>query len=86
MGSLDVDFLFTNIQLEETIDTCPNTLFENIERVEGLSKKEFKETLSLPTKESYFIFNGKLDGVTMGPTLANAFLYTLKRIGYKLFI
>ena len=60
MGSLDVDFLFTNIPLEETIDICTNTLFENTEKVEGLSKIEFKELLSLATKESYFIFNGQL--------------------------
>ena len=82
MGSLDVDSLFTNIPLEETIDICTYTLFENMEKVEGLSKIEFKELLSLATKESYFIFNGQLykqvDGVAMGsplgPTLANAFL------------
>ena len=54
MGSLDVDCLFTNISLEETIDICTNTLFENMEKVEGLSKIEFKELLSLATKESYF--------------------------------
>ena len=70
IGSLDVDSLFTNIPLEETIDICTNTLFENMEKVEGLSKIEFKELLSLATKESYFIFNGKLykqvDGVAMG--------------------
>ena len=43
---------------------------------------ELKKILSLATKESYFISNGKLykhvDGVVMGshlgPTLANAFL------------
>ena len=82
MGSLDVDSLFTNIQLEETIDICTNTLFENTEKVEGLSKIECKELLFLATKESYFIFNGKLyekvNGVAMGsplvPTIANAFL------------
>ena len=82
MGSLDVDSLFTNIPLEETIDICTNTLFENVEKVEALSKIEFKELLSLATKESYFIFNGQLykqvDGVAMGsslgPTLANAFV------------
>ena len=81
MGSLDVDSLFTNISLEETIDICTNTLFENMEKV-GLSKIEFKELLSLATKESYFTFNRQLynqvDGVAMGsplgPTLANAFL------------
>ena len=36
MGSLDVDFLFTNIPLEETIGICTNKLFENTEKVEGL--------------------------------------------------
>ena len=73
MGNLDVDSLFTNIPLEETIDICTNTLFENTEKVEGLSKIEFKELLSLATKESYFIFNGQLykqvDGVAMGSSL-----------------
>ena len=82
MGSLDVDSLFTNIPLEETTDICANTLFENTEKAEGLSKIEFKELLFLTAKESYFIFYGKLykqvDGVAMvsplGPALANAFL------------
>ena len=55
MGCLDVDCLFTNIRLEETIDICANTLFENTEKVEGLSKIEFKELLSLATKESCFV-------------------------------
>ena len=87
MESLDVDPLFTNIPLEETIDICTNTLFENTEKVEGLSKIEFKELLSLATKESYFISNGQLykqvDGVAMGlplgPMLANAFLIHFKK-------
>ena len=81
MGSLDVDYLFINIPLEETIDICINTLFENTEKV-GLSKIEFKKLLSLATKESYSIFNRKLYkqvggvaiGSPLGPTLVNAFL------------
>ena len=51
MGRLEVDSLFTDIPLEENIDICTNTLSENTERVKGLSKKEFKELLSLATKE-----------------------------------
>ena len=82
MGSLDVDSLFTNIPLEETIEICTNELFKESETIEGLSKTEFKELLSLATKDSHFIFDGTLykqiDGVAMGsplgPTLANAFL------------
>ena len=68
----DVDSLFTNFPLEENIDICFNTLFENMEKV-GLSKIEFKELLSLDTKESYF--QGKLyeqvdeDGVALGSQL-----------------
>ena len=82
MGSQDVASLFTIIPHEETIDICANTIFENIERVEGLTKIEFKELLSLATKESYFIFTEKVyqqvDGVAMGSPLGsiltNAFL------------
>ena len=85
-GSLDVDCPFTNIPLEEAIDICANTLFESTGKA-GLSKKEFKELLSLATKESYFIFSGKLytqvDGVAMGsplgPALANYFFVHLNK-------
>ena len=81
MGKSDVDSLFSNIPLEETIDICTNTRFENTEKV-GLSKIEFKELLYLATKKSYFIFDIKVykqvDGVAMGSplglTLANDFL------------
>ena len=82
MRSLDVDSLFTNTPLEETIDIYTNKLFEITIRVESLSKIEFKELISLATKKSCFIFNGKMykrvDEVAMGspigPNLANAFL------------
>ena len=91
MESLDVDSLFTNIPLKQTISICTKKLFENTEKVVGLPKIEFEELLSLATKEFYFIFNGKLykqvDGVAIGspliPTLDNIFLVILKRIGYK---
>ena len=38
MGSLDVDSLFTNIPLEETIEICTNKLFTESETAEDLSK------------------------------------------------
>ena len=44
--SQDFDSLFTNVPLKETIHISANTLFENIDRVEGLSKIEFKQDLS----------------------------------------
>ena len=82
MASLDVDSLFTNIPLDETINICTESIYDQNDTVEGLSKSEFKELLSLASKESYFIFNEflykQIDGVAMGsplgPTLANAFL------------
>ena len=42
MGSLDVDSLFTNIPLEETINICANILFEYTARIEGLSKNNLR--------------------------------------------
>ena len=59
MGSLDPDFLFTDIPFEENIDISRNIPFENTERVKGLSKEKLKELLSIATKESYFIFSRK---------------------------
>ena len=40
MDSLDVDSLFTNIHLEETIDICFNQLFINIDTGKGFTKKK----------------------------------------------
>ena len=81
MASLDVDSLFTNIPLDETINICTESIFNESDAVEGLNKSEFKELFSLANKESYFIFNEllykQIDGVAMGSplgtTLANAF-------------
>ena len=81
MGSLDIDLLFTNIPLEETINICTNLLYNNEYGIDGINKSEFKN-LSLATQESYFIFSDALykqkDGVAvgspLGPTMANVFL------------
>ena len=40
MGSLEVDLLFSNIPLDETIDICGNQLFENTDTVEVFTKSE----------------------------------------------
>ena len=69
MGSLDVDSLFTNIPLEKTINICTEPIYDQNDNVEGLNKSEFKELLSLATKESYFIFieilYKRIDGVAV---------------------
>ena len=88
MASLDVESLFTNIPLEETIKNCVNHLFSNNFHGVKLSRKDLYELLKLATTESSFIFDNKLykqiDGVAMGsplgPTLANAFLGHYEKI------
>ena len=58
MDSLDVESLYINILLEETIGICVNQLFENTDTVEGFKKSELKQLLCLATKKSYFMFKG----------------------------
>ena len=50
MGSLDIDSLFTNISLEESIGNCINELLKNNDIVHGLKESELKDFLSLPQK------------------------------------
>ena len=57
MGGLAVDPLFTNIPLKEIIRICTESIYDQNDSTESLNKFEFKEILSLATKESYFIFN-----------------------------
>ena len=82
MSSLDVDSLFTNIPLEETMNICVDSLFTDKDLVSNIDKETFRLLLKLALSESCFVFDGKLysqkDGVSMGsplgPSLANAFL------------
>ena len=82
MASFDVESLFTNIPVKETIDICMNSLFRNCDAVAGIAKNCFRSMLEISVLNSYFIFDQKLyqqiDGVGMGlplgPTFANAFL------------
>ena len=83
MASLDVDGLFTNISLDETIDICVKKLFKTPDTlVKGISKNDFRNLLNLVTKESFFTFNNKFYiqvddvalGSPLGQILANIFL------------
>jgi hypothetical protein len=82
MVSFDVESLFTNIPLDETIDICVDRVYHRKKKVKGLLKRHFKQLLTHATKSSCFLFNGtyycQIDGVAMGsplgPTLANLFL------------
>ena len=82
MASLDVDSLFTNIPLNETIDICIDSLYKDDENTPKVPKDVFRNLLTVATKESLFMFNNKfykqIDGVAMGsplgPALANIFM------------
>ena len=60
MASLDVESLFTNVPLEETIKNCVNNLFSSNFYSGKLSKKDLYDLLKIATTESSFIFDDKL--------------------------
>ena len=82
MASFDIESLFTNIPLQETIDLCVENLFQDRTHVDNLSKNSFRELLTRTMSESLILFDQEFykqhDGVAMssplGPTLANVFL------------
>ena len=82
MASFDIDSLFTNVPLDETIEISVKKLFGRKKKYKGFSRQQFKKLLSLAVKDSFFLFDDtyyeQVDGVAMGnplgPTLANIFL------------
>ena len=82
MASLDVDFLFTSISVDETIDICIDSLYKGDENNSKIPKDVFRNLLTVVTKESFFMFNNKfykqINGVAMGsllgPALVNIFM------------
>ena len=69
MSSVDVDSLFINISLDETIDICIDSLYTDDENTPKIPKDVFHNLLTVATKESFFMFNNKfykqIDGVAM---------------------
>ena len=59
MASLDVDSLFTNIPLDETIDISIDSLYKDDENTNKIPKDVFRNLLTVATKESFFMFNNK---------------------------
>ena len=87
MVSFDVQSLFTNVPLQETIDIILNKLFPTPDSiVNGFNRVNFEKLLELAVMNTNFIFNGKLykqvDGMAMGsplgPTFANIFMCHLE--------
>ena len=68
MASWDVDSLFANLPLDETIDICLKKLFKTPDTlVKGISKTDFRDLLNLDTMESIFTFNNKQMVLLWGP-------------------
>jgi hypothetical protein len=83
MISLDIESLFTNVPVSETIDIILRQLYPQDNVIyQGFSKSDFHNLLKLAVEDSYFSFNNKLyrqiDGMSMGsplgPLFANIFL------------
>ena len=82
MSSFDVENLFTNIPLEETIAICLDSLFENSPIYFGFTRDLFRKFLELAVMNTFFVFDGKFYqqkegvgmGLPLGPTLANIFM------------
>ena len=81
MASLDVESLFTNIPLEETINVSCDSLFSNDSKINNINRIYFEKLLRAALLNNFFNFEGEIykqiDGVAMGSplglTLTNAF-------------
>ena len=91
MASFDVESLFTNIPLQETIDLCIELLFNDKLNIDGFTITDFHGLLTVTMSESLVLFDGEyykqIDGVAMGSplgaTFANIFLSYYKQICLK---
>jgi hypothetical protein len=85
--SYDVESLFTNIPIHETINIILNKLFPTNDHLfHNFNKLQFKTLLELAVCDSHFLFNktlfkqseGMAMGSPLGPTFANIFLNVLE--------
>ena len=87
MVSYDVQSLFTNVPLKETINIILDKLFPSPTTLfNGFNVQNFKKLLELAVIDTHFMFNGEVfkqkDGMAMGsplgPTFANIFMCYLE--------
>ena len=83
MDTLDIESLFTNTPLVETIENCVNDLLFDKSKIDNLTKQDLYDLLSGTAKESFFFtfdtslyrqIDGVATGSLLGLSLANAFL------------
>ena len=87
MTSLDVESLFTNVPVEETIQIILDKIFTSEDTIfNNFNMTDFRKLLELAVLDTAFVFNGKayiqVDGMAMGsplgPTFANIFMCSLE--------
>jgi hypothetical protein len=99
MVSFDVESLFTNIPVLETIDLVIARAFSSSERFCNFDRKRFRKLLNTTLRKSHFqykdLFFDQIDGVAMGsplaPTMAaffmdafeNKHMINLEKLGVK---
>ena len=59
MANLDVDSLFNNVPLDETIDIYTDSLYKDDENRPKIPMDVFRNLLTVATKQSFFMFNNK---------------------------
>ena len=59
MSSFDVESLFTEIPLQETIDLCVELLFNDKPNIERFHITDFNELLTVTMSESLLLFDGE---------------------------
>jgi len=82
LASLDIQSLFSNVPLTETIDICARLLYQGDLEHPQISEQVFVELMNTATRQVEFSFNNimyvQTNGVAMGsplgPTLANIFV------------
>ena len=85
MASFDVQSLFTNIPLLESIELAVDYILTGNPNIR-LSKDNLKELFLIATAQTHLLFHdyGQIDGVAMGsplaPVLANLFMGHHERI------
>ena len=77
MAGFDVESLFINILLQETIDLCVELLFNDKPNIDGFTITVFHELRTVTMSESIVLVDGEyyeqIDGVAMGSPLGLTF-------------
>ena len=58
--SLDVESLFTNIPLDETISECYDSLFSKNVKVNNINRIDFEKNLKAALQNNFFNFEEKI--------------------------